>query len=64
VPVLIPKKTDSDETAMNLTGRQRDAAVEDAFCELRPNGVLGSSLSSGAARKRQRIRREGSEDGI
>src|SRR5215207_7111392 len=37
---------------------------EDEFCELRHNGVLGSSLSSGAARRRLHIRHEHPEDGI
>src|SRR5215212_405132 len=32
--------------------------------ELRFNGVLGSSLSSGAARRRPRVRYEAPEDGI
>src|SRR5215207_599414 len=32
--------------------------------ELRFNGVLGSSLSSGAARRRLRVRHEALEDGI
>jgi hypothetical protein len=34
------------------------------FCELRMYGVLGSSLSSGAVRRRLRIRYEALEDGI
>src|SRR5215203_5237712 len=32
--------------------------------ELRLNGVLGSSLSSGAARMRLRVRHEAPEDGV
>src|SRR5215213_7989772 len=32
--------------------------------ELRPCGILGSSLSSGSLRVRPRVRREASEDGI
>jgi hypothetical protein len=38
--------------------------VEGVFCELRANGVLGSSLSSGAARRRLRVRHEAPEDGV
>jgi hypothetical protein len=38
--------------------------VEGEFCELRLNGVLGSSLSSGAARRRLRVRHEALEDGV
>src|SRR5215210_2664455 len=38
--------------------------VEGLFCELRPKGVLGSSLSSGAARGCLRILQQAPEDGI
>src|SRR5215203_2091596 len=37
---------------------------ESPECELRPNGVLGSSLSSGATRRRLRVRHEVPEDGV
>jgi hypothetical protein len=38
--------------------------VEGEFCELRRDGVLGSSLSSGATRRRLRVRHEVPEDGV
>ncbi len=38
--------------------------VEGEFCELRIDGVLGSSLSSGAARRRLQICQKALEDGI
>src|SRR5215208_545913 len=49
-------------TVEKASPRCREAAFSED--ELRHNGVLGSSLSRGAARRRPRVRYEAPEDGI